>query len=201
MSSKGGTGERWLARKLTKWITGQEDPPIFWRSGGSGSVATVALKANRKAKAVGDIVATDSEGFFLTDRFGIENKFGYGFKLDDLLFHKPFRANQKAIAENHILNWWRKIKEQSHQVGLTPLLVFRKNQYPAYIMYDETTWSFITTMYHRILNIQGDDLGGNPVFVSVFDTWLDTMQPQDIKECWRVKTRPQITLYENHPSC
>ncbi len=45
--SKGGGFERLICRKFTKWLTGNDQPEVLWRSATSGAKATQDAKAGR----------------------------------------------------------------------------------------------------------------------------------------------------------
>lgn len=185
MGQKGGKAERDLCRTLTKWVTGKENPPIYWRNGGSGSVSTVALKANKEAGIVGDIAPIDTRAVFLTGLFGIENKRGYGFKLDDLLIDFPLRKTSKGLPDTHILMWWQKHKLQCHVVNRSPLLIAKKDFYPTYIFYDEYCNSLMCQYFHPPRRaVRGIDLDGDAIWACLFSAWMDIVDPHTLREIY-----------------
>lgn len=186
MSQKGSSYERKFARMLTKWITGVSDPVIFWRTGGSGSVATIAKKMGLDVPKdmIGDICSLNEKSKFVTDIWGIELKCGYGFRLDDLLIRFALRKNQKnELHENHLLLWWKKIKEQSLHVGKNPLLIMKKDFHPEYIMFDGYTYNILED-YFNVPNIvlQTYDLDEDLIYVCLLEEWLRLVDPHVLKE-------------------
>lgn len=78
-NQKGAQFERDICRRLSMWWSGGEADDLFWRSAGSGGLATRRKKNGQTQKSQhGDIVATDARGADLTDRYTIECKRGYG---------------------------------------------------------------------------------------------------------------------------
>lgn len=69
---KGNSFEIVIAKRLSFWITGKEKPPIFWKVGSSGAQATITN--DKESKLVGDLVAIDEKGAWLTDIFVVEMK-------------------------------------------------------------------------------------------------------------------------------
>lgn len=77
-SSKGARFERELCKKLSLWWTAGKRDDVFWRSAGSGGMATNRAKRGGSAYGQhGDIQATDPVGKPLMDAFCIELKRGY----------------------------------------------------------------------------------------------------------------------------
>lgn len=77
-SNKGGKFERDTCRQLSTWFSDGERDDMFWRSAGSGGMAT-----RRRSKGLqttghcGDVAATDEIGRVLLDVVTIELKRGY----------------------------------------------------------------------------------------------------------------------------
>lgn len=65
--SKGNRFEIRIAKQLTKWASGKEKPLWYWRSSGSGAQATITK--DYKSPMLGDIMAVDPRGSWLTDIF------------------------------------------------------------------------------------------------------------------------------------
>lgn len=79
MSAKGSTFERSICRELSLWWTEGKDDSVFWRTAGSGGMATRrGQKGKNTLGHTGDIMATDSCGAPLTKLCCIELKIGYG---------------------------------------------------------------------------------------------------------------------------
>lgn len=122
---KGSAFERTVCRKLSKWVTGSENPECFWRSGGSGSMSTVSHSSQS-----GDIVAVQHkhhmDQFELTQYFIIECKSYKDFRFDFMLDSKYDKSN--------ISQWWMKLINECLDVGKIPMLIVKKNRSPIYIV-------------------------------------------------------------------
>ncbi len=76
--AKGGNFEREISKALSKWWTDGERDDVFWRTAGSGGMATNRQKRSKNAFGqYGDIQATDPIGQPLMDCLTIECKAGY----------------------------------------------------------------------------------------------------------------------------
>jgi len=111
---KGSSFERDIARKLTKWFSGQDKELYFWRSQSSGGLATISGQANLG----GDIVAIKEEGYKLTNKYSIEIKTGY----DDTCFFQHL----KNIKNFNIENFWKQCILDANRADKLPMLIYRK---------------------------------------------------------------------------
>lgn len=86
-SSKGANFEREICKKLSLWWSNGERDDIFWRTAGSGAMATTRRKRGKNTFGQeGDIQAVDPIGQPLLDKVVIELKRGYSSNtLSDLL--------------------------------------------------------------------------------------------------------------------
>jgi hypothetical protein len=104
MNSKkiGGSYEREIARLLSKWISGKDDPLICWRTAGSGSVAT-----NDKKRGLSGIT---QDGDFQCLNSKYEHIFNLFF-IDSKCYKEcnPYFINEKNKKSNSILNQWKKV--------------------------------------------------------------------------------------------
>jgi len=75
---KGSSFERTICRELSKWWSFGQRDDIFWRTAGSGGMATNRGKQGlRTFGQAGDIQATDPAGQPLLSMFSFELKRGY----------------------------------------------------------------------------------------------------------------------------
>ena len=88
---KGSSFERTLCRQLSLWWTHGNRDDVFWRTAGSGAMATTRIKKQRASFGQhGDIQAVDPIGQPLLDVFSIEAKRGYtGATLSNILDAGP----------------------------------------------------------------------------------------------------------------
>lgn len=121
--TKGCEFERTICRRLTYWITGEEKPEIFWRSASSGAKATQDEKSGVKSKMGGDIVSVADEGSWLTNTFSIECKSYHQVDFKCLL-----------LGKGNIISWWDQCKRDAVLSNKFPMLIFKGNRTPVYIM-------------------------------------------------------------------
>ena len=113
---KGNANEIKICKRLSKWAIGADKPLLFWRIGSSGAQAT--LTKDVKSKLVGDVVAIDEKGAFLTDIVVIELK---DVKTTNILdFISPRKASED------IVTWWEKVSLQAADAGRYPMLIFHR---------------------------------------------------------------------------
>ena len=111
--SKGSAFEREIARFLTLWCSGQTETLHFWRSPGSGSVATVSRHMN----IGGDIVSLTPEADVFTNLFSVELKKGY----PDTDFFHYFKK-----AKFNIESFWRQCCKDAQKANKQPMLIYKK---------------------------------------------------------------------------
>lgn len=125
--AKGSGFERDLARRLSLWINGAEKPYVFWRTAGSGGLATIMAE---NADMSGDLMAIRDEGRFLTNIFSIEAKCGY----QDAEAFKHLKVNKSTEIED----FWKQCCRDAERSHKYPLLIFKKKGYPTIIGFSKT---------------------------------------------------------------
>lgn len=107
---KGGKFERTIARMLSKWWSGGTSDSIFWRSAGSGGMAKVRGRSQKKTYGQhGDITTVHPSGAPLVEMFVIECKNGYNrFTIQDLIDRE-----HKQLKRAHNYDDWIKSCEES----------------------------------------------------------------------------------------
>ena len=115
-NAKGGSFERWVCRQLTKWITGQEKPELFWRSATSGAKATVDARRGIKSKMGGDLIAVDSKGQWFIDCFSLECKDRADYGNLDLLF----------AGQGDFLKWWGQCNRDAIRANKVPMMIVKR---------------------------------------------------------------------------
>jgi hypothetical protein len=109
---KGFGFEIQIAKRLSKWITGDDKDPIFWRSAGSGSFGKITTITNLR----GDIMSIKEAGNPLMDKISIEVKC---YKDIDLLGLIDGRSTT-------IPDWWRQCRDDAGDK--IPLLIMKRNR-------------------------------------------------------------------------
>ncbi len=163
---KGSQFEREVCRKLTKWITGEEKPEIFWRARASGAKATIDHSRGIRGQKYGDIVSIDEKGDWFVDMFTIECK-----------FYKDFNFLNLLQCRGKVLDWWRQVRGDASKASNSPLLIFTKNYRPEYLCIDKVA--------DRIV----DSYGGRPknkleykeMNIYLFDEWLQFYDYETLK--------------------
>jgi hypothetical protein len=116
--AKGGNFERDIAKYLTKWLTGKVKPYAYWRTPGSGSLATLS-EENKDIS--GDIYPLKMEACFFTDRFNIECKKGY----PKTNFHQHLKDNKNF----EIRDFWEQCVVDANRANKHPMLIFAKKTF------------------------------------------------------------------------
>lgn len=168
---KGNSFEIKIAKRLSFWITGKEKPPIFWKIGSSGAQATITN--DKESKLVGDLVAIDERGTWLTDLFVVEMK-------DDK------RANvldfigvglRKKLWTREI---WNKLLNQADEAERLGWLIFhRHGTYLDYLVISDDFLSEFGKLleYDNCLSFEGGKIYELENFLYRFKSW-------EVAECY-----------------
>jgi len=119
---KGAEFERWVCKKLSLWVSGDERDDLFWRSAMSGGRATIGVK-DRPAQA-GDISSIDQHGHDLIKRFVIECK-----------FHKSIDLQQAIFGKGILIKWWNDLDKLSDKLDKSPMLIAKQNHIPPIVLF------------------------------------------------------------------
>lgn len=125
--AKGSGFERDLARRLSLWVNGAEKPYVFWRTAGSGGLATIMAE---NADMGGDLMAIREEGRFLTNIFSIEAKCGYNDA--DAMLH--LKNNKSTTIED----FWKQCCRDAERSHKYPCLIWKRKGYPTIIGFSRT---------------------------------------------------------------
>ena len=112
---KGSSWERDIARFLSKWMSGQDKELYFWRSPGSGAVATINL--GNKAIS-GDLIPLKPEAAKFADVFSIECKNGYPGA-------DPFKCIMSTKGDD-LRDFWVQACRDADRAEKLPMLIFKK---------------------------------------------------------------------------
>lgn len=117
--AKGSSWEREVARQISEWGTGRRNPPQLWRSVNSGGWA------HGEDRHAGDLTPNGPWGEWFLSMFAIETKHGYEKDMD---FWKLFSQSEPVL-----WGWWEKIYKEATDCGKCPILIVKRNYYPALI--------------------------------------------------------------------
>lgn len=171
--AKGSGWERDISKFLTKWLTGQAKPYVFWRTPSSGALNTIS-----QADSVsGDIVSIRPEGKWLTDIFSIEVKTGY----PQADFFKHFKD-----CNDEIKDFWVQCQNDAKKANKYGMLIFKKKGHKAIVGICNNMQSYLNDMFdlHLINSIQMRFADDNVPSVNFFDMekFFDMVKPDLIKK-------------------
>lgn len=115
----GNAYERDLAKKLSKWITKENDKLICWRDTHSGSIHTILRNKGGSIKGGGDISCIDPEYQWWFDKVHIDSK-----SLTNLEFY-IYNGNEKS---NKLLGEWKKVVSDCQKTENRIPIMFVKNR-------------------------------------------------------------------------
>ncbi len=171
--SKGSRWERNIAKYLTKWLTGFARPYYYWRSPGSGSVATIT--ENNK-HITGDIVPLKEEARFLTDVFSIELKNGYP-KTNFFSFFSGDNFN--------IEKFWKQCVDNANDKY--PMLIYKKNRKVPIVGITKEIKNKLRIKKLKYIKIKFDS-NLPDVYIFNMQDFFDLVRPEDINGVYKDKT-------------
>lgn len=168
---KSGKSERDIARFFTNWLTDQTRILYFWRSPGSGAVATVNL--GNKALS-GDLIALRPEAAFFTDLFSVEVKDGY----DDTCLFQHLKENKSF----NIKEFWEQCTRDAYDHDKLPLLLYKKLNGIFTASFDEDGFFLVKTQCRDLPSISMTwNNGLPPLFMFDMKKLFDRVTPEDFK--------------------
>jgi len=166
---KGNKFELKISRMLTEWITGNKKPDLYWRSPGSGSVATLDTQKCIVSDICGDIIPVQPEGLFFTNLFLIEVKDRKSIKIDMVHLLK---------GKSTIFRYWDKAAQEAENHGREPLFIFKGSNTPNFIMFNKVTYRKIVQFFGAIHNY----LCHEDLYMCLFDDFLKHIDPKILKD-------------------
>lgn len=115
----GNAYERDFAKKLSKWLTQEDDKLVCWRDAHSGSIQTIIRKRGGKVTGGGDLSCIDPEYQWFFDKVFIDTK---------SLSEVDFYINSNNAKSNQFFAEWRKvvndcnIGNESNKTNKIPLM-------------------------------------------------------------------------------
>lgn len=174
-SSKGSAFERELSRILTVWVSGQENPVLFWRVPASGGCLTRNINIGEAFS--GDIRSLHPDADWVTQIFSIEAKNGY-----------PAASFDKHLKDNKtddIKSFWSQASRDAKIVNKIPLLIYRKKGLSPWIGVTKEVKDLIDEKHQKTLRFV--HLGWNTVDdledIYFFDMkmFFELLDPEDVK--------------------
>lgn len=149
---KGGGFEREMCRRISLWVTNNIRDDIFWRTPGSGAMATTRMKSKKKtAGAVGDMAAKDLFGKPYTDNTIWEFKRGYGGvgrkrpSSDNVEFLNVLDNPRKQKTEPIFKQWWIKLSNEKIAFDKRfAFIIFKRDRKDPLISMEHETYEYIT---------------------------------------------------------
>ena len=180
-AKKGGSFEREICKKLSRWWTKNKRDDVFWRTAGSGARATTRMKKNlHTSNSAGDISSLDQSGKIFTETFLIELKRGYTNKISVL----PFVDNLKKNKKTTLLSWWKKAEKEkaAHHKKLS-LIIFKRDRKIPCIFFSKQAFNFCLRSFqqNRITHI--NILYGNQNFIILpLDVFFNIVNAKRLKK-------------------
>jgi hypothetical protein len=172
--AKGANFERFVCKKLSKWLSAGEREDLLWRSAMSGGRATVAHRKGKKDDQVGDICATSTEGLAFTNRFAVECKYYRDIQMESLLTQHP--------GKDSLLKFWNEIDLKAAEVNRLAMLVFKQNQ--------GETW--VLMRQHVVLNLWDSEYAAQPAGSTLVNE-LILMRLNDFLEAFKWEKRREAS--------
>lgn len=123
----GSNYEREIARLLSRWISGKDDPLICWRNVHSGTISTCDKKKGLSgANTEGDFQCLDLKYSHIFDLFCFDSKC---YKECN-----PYFINSKNMKSNAILNQWIKVCEEAGNKIPVMICKIRDRKAPEFIV-------------------------------------------------------------------
>jgi hypothetical protein len=120
---KGPKFERLACRLLSLWVSDGKRDDLFWRTAMSGGRATLRLAKGVMTRAIGDICATDPEGFKLTDHYLIECK-----------HHRDLNLLAFMFGKGKLFKFWIETVEEAASHKRQPMLIAKQNNFPTLLL-------------------------------------------------------------------
>ena len=159
---KGSQFERDICKKLSLWISNNQNENLLWRSAMSGGRSTVMGKQGKANKEqCGDISAVGEEGHLLTDKVYLELKF-----YKDLGLKNFFIGETSKLTE-----FWKTTVKNADTNDKIPLMVVKENRYPAIVI---TTRTFFKKVVLARKGFFKTEIGPTPIVVGTLENFLES---------------------------
>jgi hypothetical protein len=175
-SSKGSAFERELSKLLTVWVSGLDEPILFWRVPASGGMMTRNFHVGEAFS--GDIRSLHPSSAWVTDIFSIEAKNGY-----------PGASHDKHLKENKsdaIKSFWVQAVRDAEVVTKIPLLIYRKKGLPPWVGVTQEMKDLLDvklTKSLRFVHLGWNEDDALPdIFFYDMKSFFEHLNPEDVKE-------------------
>ncbi len=202
MGNKGSPWEREVADLLSYWWCGDRDRRIFWRTSGSGGMATRRNRAGRKTKIhCGDLCAVDPIGEPFIALFAVECKRGYNKHTVQDLIDCPLPTRRGKPAKPEHEKWLEQALEAQTNSGAWGwLIVCRRDKRlplvvaPWHVVQKLRTLKCLTDVKGAVatldVEVNGSDLR---VCVMPLTDWLRGVPPAAVRRLAKSVGRPTGT--------
>lgn len=170
--AKGSDFERNISKFLTKWLTGNTKPYMFWRSDASGGLATMH---EENVHMTGDIKNLHPDSQFFTDIFSIECKNGY----PSTSFWQHFNTTKFGIED-----FWLQSIDDATKAGKHPMLIYRKKGRRIIVGIDKYIQEKLNKRLEGLNHIGvswGREDAPESCFLYDMQTFFDRVKPDDIR--------------------
>lgn len=182
--AKGGQFERDFCRQLSTWwslgILGEEHDDLFWRTAGSGAMATTRSKQNKKTRGhYSDVTSTDPIGNPLTNMITFELKRGYNkANIGELIYTSERKKKPCTYQE-----WITKLKKTAQHAGSPWWMLIHKPDFkkPVITVPGEMFILFEENIIGDCLMVQSANWNTTSMMLEDF---LRGVEPEEIKRIW-----------------
>lgn len=122
--AKGSAFERWVCKRLSKWVTHNKREDVFWRSAMSGGRSTVARAKGIEVRQAGDITAVAPEGNNFCRHWYVECK-----------HYSNLQVGQFLLMNTGVLTkFWQLARSEAKRRELRPMLIVKQNAWPVLVI-------------------------------------------------------------------
>lgn len=165
--AKGGQFERDVCKKLSLWLTKDENPNVLWRSAMSGGRATRQSKTGGINKAQsGDISAISEEGNLFINNFYVECKYYKDLGLGNFLTGDACK----------LLTFWKEAINNAHAHNKQAILIGKQNYKEEIILLEALSISSFRISASYIANALINPEGMSTLLVLKLKTFLEKFE-------------------------
>lgn len=169
-AQKGSSFERSFSKELSKWISEDLEDDVFWRTAGSGAMATNRFKKRKTAtNNEGDLRCDNPKYSWFLDKLYLELKRGYQHwgSLAELLKYK--------LNKDGLWSEWNDMKRVGR--GKKGMLIWKADLCPITII---TELPIVATC-RNVITISNFLINSDPLYVTSWDDFK-TINPTDFRK-------------------
>ena len=187
-SRKGSQFERDLCKKLSSWWTSGARQDVFWRTAGSGGMATNRRRKGEQTQVhCGDLCATDEVGAPFLKVFAAELKRGYSKDTLQDVLDAPTRVGRKSTKQTYE-KWFEQASRSRDDSGAIHwMIIAKRDQRTTLVLFPFGLYSELSAREvlqpSSVLLYLTDN--GNSCAMMKLDDFLEAVTPSLIQEMAR----------------